>query len=86
MPRGTPATWRQRARTLGVKGAEMSDRDLLRKILKDTPVENKEYWLDQCDERQSVPMTVLLARAVWNFVQKPGVTDWVDATNDALES
>ena len=40
----------------------MDDRALLAKVFADLPVANKEYWMDSCDDRQSVPMAMLFLR------------------------
>ena len=64
----------------------MNDRDLLRKVFESTPVDDEEYWLEQCSEQESVPMTMLFAREAWNLITDPGNTEWVDATIKEAES
>ena len=48
----------------------MSDAEILEKIFRDTPVRNRDYWLEHCSDEESVPMTMLLLAAL---VPKPRV-------------
>ena len=64
----------------------MGDRELLAKILADITIEDKDYWMDHCDDQQSVPMAMLFLREAWNFIRKPGDSEWVDATIREMES
>lgn len=64
----------------------MNDKELLAKIFGDLAIEDKDYWMDNCDDRQSVPMAMLFLREAWEFVQSPGNSEWIDATIREMES
>ena len=63
----------------------MNDKQLLTEVLKDSVVEDKDYWLEHCSKSQSVPMTMLLEREAWKGVLKPDQVEWIDATIQSLE-
>lgn len=64
----------------------MDDRQLMAKVLAELVIEDKDYWIDSCDDRQSVPMAMLFLREAWNFIRRPGDSKWVDATIAEMES
>jgi len=64
----------------------MNDKELLQKILEGTSVEDKNYWLEQCNSQESVPMTMLLEREAWKGVIAPEQNEWIEETIDSLRS
>ncbi|TDR16345.1 hypothetical protein [Marinicella litoralis] len=64
----------------------MKEQDLLKKVFEKTNATNQEYWLKQCDDKESaIALSMLFVRESLKLIQKPNQTEWLDATIKDLE-
>ena len=63
----------------------MNEQELLKKVFKDTKVEDQNYWLEQCDKQSALALSMLFVRESLKLLQKPNQTEWLDATIKELE-